>query len=336
MILRLWSTESRGVNLARFVLHSSGMASTNSSGNDEQKSFGDMPSSAVLTKGIHNQLIMCSAVNSFFSITAFLGNTLILVALHKDSSLHPPSKLLFRNLAANDLCVGVIVEPLFVTYFISVLNKRWDICPHAFDIVHLTGYILSAVSLFTMTAISVDRLLALLLGLRYGQVVTLKRMRLTVTLSWVVSTIGSTLYLRNHHITLRFSNSVISVCLLTSFFCYTKIFIVLRHNQVQAQGNINQGQPSQIVSLNRARYRKTVSSVLWVQLTVVACYLPRGIVELLVLQRGLSPSLLLVRYFTATLIFLNSSLNPILYCWKIREVRQAVKDTLRGFCCSSS
>ena len=187
-----------------------------------------------------------------------------------------------------------------------------------------------------MTAISVDRLLALLLGLRYRQVVTLKRMRLTVTLSWVVSTIGSTFYLRNHHITLWFSNSVISLCLVTSFFCYSKIFITLRHNQVQPQGNVNQGQPSQIVSLNRARYRKTVSSALWVQLALVICYLPYGIVELLILQRGPSPSLLAVRGFTATLLLLNSSLNPVLYCWNIREVRQATKNTLRGLCCSSS
>ena len=124
-----------------------------------------------------------------------------------------------------------------------------------------------------------DRLFALLLGLRYTQVVTLKRMRLTVTLSWVVSTIGSTFYLRNHRITLWFSNSVISLCLVTSLFCYTKIFIILRHNQVQPQSNVNQGQPSQIVSLNRARYTKTVSSVLWVQLTVVACYLTTTLVN---------------------------------------------------------
>ena len=308
----------------------------NYTGNADQSTFEDMQCTIVSTEDIYNYLIFFSAANTVLSLIAFLGNTLILVALHKESSLHPPSKLLLRSLATTDLCVGIIVQPLYVTYFLSLVNERWNICRNAIAVVNLTGYTLGLVSLLTLTTISVDRLLALLLGLRYRQVVTFKRMCLTVTLSWVVCTIGSTLHLWNHRITLRYSNSVISVCLLTSFFCYTKIFIKLRHNQVQPQGNVNQGQPSQIVSLNRARYRKTVSSVLWVQLTVVACYLPRGIVELLVLQRGLSPSLLLVRYFTATLVFINSSLNQILYCWKIGEVRQAVKDTLRGFCCSSS
>ena len=112
---------------------------------------------------------------------------------------------------------------------------------------------------------------------------------------------------------------------MTSFFCYSKIFITFRHNQVQGQGNVYQGQPSHIVSLHRVRYRKTVTTALWVQLALVICYLPQGILE-----RGPSPSLFAVRGFTATLVFLNSSLNPILYCWKIREVRQAAKNTLRG------
>ena len=55
----------------------------------------------------------------FFSITPFLGNTLILVALHKETSLHPPSKLLYRNLAITDLCVAIIVEPLTVAYLLD-------------------------------------------------------------------------------------------------------------------------------------------------------------------------------------------------------------------------
>ena len=38
---------------------------------------------------------------------------------------------------------------------------------------------------------------------------------------------------------------------------------------------------------------------------------------------GLSSSKLLAWSITGFLIFLNSSLNPLLYCWKITEVRQA-------------
>ena len=67
-------------------------------------------------------------LNMFLSIASFLGNTLILVALSKESSLHPPSKLLLRSLAATDLCVGIINQPLYVTHWFSVVYERWDIC----------------------------------------------------------------------------------------------------------------------------------------------------------------------------------------------------------------
>ena len=267
------------------------------------------------------------------AINAFLGNTLILVALHKETSLHAPSKLVFRNLATTDLCVGLIVEPLFVTYLISNLKERWTICRYVFAVVSITGYILCSVSLFTLTAISVDRLLALLLGLRYRQVVTLKRIYRIVVVSWVVSTAGATTLLWNKLINSWYDCVGVAICVFTSVFSYTKIFLTLRHNQIHAQGNVNQGQPSETAQLNLARYKRTVSSALWVQVAVVVCYLPFAIEEVLRVQRGVTSNIMVARFYSATLVYLNSSLNPILYCWKIREVRQAVKDTIRGLLC---
>ena len=56
-------------------------------------------------------------------------------------------------------------------------------------------------SLFTLTAISVDRLLALLLGLRYRQVVTFNRTRMTVTCLWILPIVGASTLLWNLVIT---------------------------------------------------------------------------------------------------------------------------------------
>ena len=126
------------------------------------------------------------------------------------------------------------------------------------------------------------------------------------------------------------------MCLVTTIFAYTKISFTLRHNQIHVQNHAAQGQPSQAIPLNIARYRKAVYSALWVQGTMVICYLPYVIVVPLTLHRGMSLSLYRALHFTATLVYLNSSLNPLLYCWKIREVRQAVKETLRQLFCRPS
>ena len=110
---------------------------------------------------------------------------------------------------------------------------------------------------------------------------------------------------------------------------YTKIFMSLRHNQIHVQNHVIQGQSSQVNTLNIARYRKAVYGALWVQETLFICYLPFGIAVALTPQRGMPLSTYLARGFTGTLVYLNSSLNPFLYCWKITEVRQAVKETLQ-------
>ena len=120
--------------------------------------------------------IAIPAVNIPLSITAFLGNVLIIVALRKVSSLHPPSKLLLGCLASTDLCVGLISQPLYVTALMlpKHSNLFFYIVTYFRHIVSI-GAIFCGVSLLTLTAICVDRLLALLLGLRYRQVVTLRR-----------------------------------------------------------------------------------------------------------------------------------------------------------------
>ena len=71
-------------------------------------------------------------------------------------------------------------------------------------------------------------------------------------------------------------------------------------------------------------------------MTLVACYLPHGTVVALWTNSGVFLSVFLARKYTMTLVFLNSSLNPIRYCWKIGEVRQAAKDIIRQVLCCPS
>ena len=288
--------------------------------------------SVELTSGIHNQLIFLSVLNTVLSVTAFLGNTLILLALGKVTSLHPPSKLLYRNLAATDFCVGVIVEPLSITYLIAVITGRWNICRRAFLANYIAAYILCGVTLSTVTAISLDRLLALLLRFRYRQLVTLKKAYLIVTALWIVPVVCTTMHVWNSQVTTWYSSILTSLCLVLSTASFAKIFHALRHQQIHVQNQFHQGQSSDANLLNMARYRKAVSSALWVQLALVICYLPIVIVEALTIQ-GLSPSVVIVKEFAVALVYLNSTLNPILYCWKMNEVRQAVKGIIEELRC---
>ena len=203
------------------------MAITNLTGDQKQTSSENLACSTEFTGEVHNHLIALLVLNGFVAITAFLGNTLILLALHKESSLHAPSKLLFRNLATTDLCVGIIAEPLFFTYLISTLNEPWNICPYVFAVFIITGHILCGVSLFTLTAISVDRLLALLLGLRYRQVVTLKRIYRIVAVLWVLSTAGATMFFLKKPLASWYLCVVVALCVVMCQFSLIRKFSLL-------------------------------------------------------------------------------------------------------------
>lgn len=279
-------------------------------------------------------VVFLATLNIFLSITASFGNILILIALHKVTSLYPPSKLLFRCLAVTDLCVGLISHPLHSTYLLSYIKEM------NFNIIRLISGVnsalsvtLCAVSLVTSTAISLDRLLALSLGMRYRQIVTLRRIRAITVCSWMISVLMGSMYFWSQRILWIAAFFFVIVCLVTSIFSYTKINLKLRQHQVQVQ--VHQGQPNGGgTPLDIARYKKTVSSILWVQLTLIVCYVPSCIVALLRIN-GKEYWSRMAWLFTVTLIYMNASLNPILYCWKIIEVRQGVKNAIRHCCVSS-
>ena len=182
-----------------------------------------------------------------------------------------------------------------------------------------------------MTAISLDRLLALLLGLRYKQIVTLKRTYIIVTTFWVFNLVASLCGIFHHRIIFMYSSLVISFCLVISFASYTKIFCTLRYHQAQVG---DQQQPSQTNALNMARFRKAVYSALWVQLALVVCYAPVCTVNIVIAHtKKYSLLLFVINKVAIILLCFNSTLNPFLYCWKISEVRQAVKQTIREALC---
>ena len=286
----------------------------------------------ITLNGMHQKIFILT-VNIPLSIFAILGNVLIIVALQRVASIHPPSKLLLACLASTDLCVGLITQPLYIAYRMSSEYSKH--CHYLRILFNNIGSIFCGVSLLTLTAISVDRLLALMLRLRYRQVVTLKRVWLVVAGFWLSSTAIALTVIYSFRIAVIFVCIVVLTCIVTSTFCYTKIYLTLRHHQTHVQGHVQQGQLSgKGVTLNTARYRKTVSTALLLQIALLACYLPYAILVGAFVNTGSqTPSLNFSWAVTVTLLLFNSTLNPLLYCWKMREVRKAVKDTIKQFCC---
>ena len=286
-----------------------------------------------------SSMAILAGINIFLAITTSLGNTLILIALHKVRSIYPPTKLLFRCLAVTDLLVGLISQPLYCATFLFPEFTAWNVNPTA--IMRADDFffgLLIVVSLLTSAAISVDRLLALMLGLRYRHTVTLRRVWVVIVCIWLISALPATCVIFSEYpklpeISLWLFSSLLTFSLLVSVFSYVKIFKTLRYRQVQVHRNTQQGQRPNGGGnqLNIARYKKTVYSIAWVQLALLICYLPYNLTSFLELlgKLLLSSEIGILWELFVTLIYLNSSLNPALYCWRIRDVKQEVKNIIR-------
>ncbi|XP_029184952.2 melanocortin receptor 4-like [Acropora millepora] len=277
---------------------------------------------------------LCIFTNVLLLIVTILENVLILIALSNVSVLHPPSKLLLRNLAAADLSVGLITQPLFIAYLLSIVAENGtNACEIVVFFLLISTSILCGISLCTLTMISVERLLALMLGLQYRQVITRSRVKAVVVFIWFVFISVNLLYFWNPRVFATIVLLNVPTFLLVSTISYTKIYFTLRRRQLQ----IRQGSASsQFDEHDRARYlkyRRTVTNAMWVSVCVVAFYLPSAIFtavrRIKVYDDYFS---VLTEVIVVNLIYLNSAINPLVYCWRITQARRSVKATIRNFC----
>ena len=278
------------------------------------------------------------ALNVFLAFTATLGNTLILIAFHKVSLIHPPTKCLLRCLAMTDFCVGIIVHPLFVAFLMEIASDNSRILKLTLGIFH---YTFSGFSFAAATAISVDRLLALLLGLNYRHTVSLRRVHCFVVCFLLVNIVNGLIYsLSSQDFAESVGFAMIITSLLLSVFSYAKIYLKLRQLQAQVRHHVGHDQANGggMIPMNIERFKKTVSTIAWVHLALVFCYFPIFIFLILSIVnigdwfKGGS----IFHVSALTVVYFNSTLNPILFCWKMREVREAVKTTLKQIRCFSS
>ena len=276
------------------------------------------------TKGTFIASVLSIILNAVFSLITATGNFIILQVIWKTSELHSPSFILLFCLAVSDLLVGLICQPFFVAYQIAELAESFNVYCTLRLIQNISSWITSGVSLLILSGVSIDRFLALVLHLRYSMVVTVPRVIQTAVCLWIFSIAV---------VILKFWMSkwiiVPALVLVLAFLITTlsilKIFQIVRKHQRQ----INQQQ--QIVqnnTINVLKCRKSAVTVLYVYGLFVIFYLPFCMTMFVETFTGYTLAVKIAYDYVTTVVFINSCLNPLVYCWRITEIRQAVKDTL--------
>ena len=286
-------------------------------------------------EGLHTPTLVANCVlNGFLSSTAIVLNIITIQALRKTSSLPKTLKTLLLSLSISDLGVGLLVQPLYVAFLaveITKNSKNTDNIIAYWAVVKayaISSNLFAFASFFGVFAITVDRFLAMHLHLRYQELVTHKRVVAVVISFWVFS-VSIACFWYESTIVL----SVMSVvCIISTGLLYCKIYAVVRHhtNQIHALQVHQVTQNGDMA--NTARLRKTAVATFYVYILFSVCYLPIACAGLATMIHGKNAFLSHLWLFTSTVLFLNSSLNPLIYSWKMRHIRQAVLDILRNIC----
>ena len=270
--------------------------------------------------------------NFVFSLVATLGNLLAIRALMKTSTIPATVKKLFLSLAFSDLAVGLcsqVMTAIISAVTLKMASSGDDLaffCPTVLILLLYFQYLLAIAPFLNVIVIAFDRLLAVSLHLRYQELVTPIRVTIVLVSLWLTSCIAAFLYIFLPK-GIEMAAGVFSVLgyVLTTM-AYVRIYKVVKYhqNQIYSQNQLQNAQTREAL-----RQRKSAYSSLFVCVLFLACYFPYFPCTILYTTNTTEISFLVALFASVFLIFLNSSLNPIVYCWRYREIRRIVKNTVK-------
>jgi hypothetical protein len=201
------------------------------------------------------------------------------VAILTTSSLRTPSYLLLTSLAFSDLAVGLLGQPLLSSLIFTFLIGHTRAFCYLVIIYYAVASWTSWASIFSITAISVDRYLAIRLKLQYRSVVTVRKTKGLLLFIWILS-LGIMCFLfSNFDDTTMvgvFGGVLHTICLFVIMFCYTMSFRTLKIHcaQIQPQGNQQPNSTPQSNAIDVLKYRKLLKTMLLIVVLILICYLP--------------------------------------------------------------
>ena len=256
-------------------------------------------------------------------------NILTFYAIHKTSTMPKTLKTLLLSLACSDVAVGLFSQPLYTFFLINWLRLR-NPDYNTQQVRTIFSGIFSAASFLGVVTVSVDRFLAVHLHLRYQELVTHMRVVLLVISIWLYSTFVTLMKLWGPLSAQDLISAITAAFgFIITLVVYIRIFLTIqRHkNEIQSMQIQNEAQSEEIK--NFILLIKSIVGIFYAYLVFLICYLPYFICIAVILIYGLSIASKKLFLYSLTLVFLNSSLNPVIYCWKIKHIRHAIIDILR-------
>ncbi|XP_078374354.1 adenosine receptor A3-like [Oculina patagonica] len=276
-------------------------------------------------------LISC-VVTSLLAPMAVVGNVLIMAAIWKNPSLRTSTYVLLAGLAFTDFCTGLLSQPFFVMHKLAELAENRKMICIAGVSKQIIGYYFSSLTVIVMTIMAVERWL----HMSRRSLLTVRRV-VIIYITFVVLLLAFFACQVYNLYTNRTSNAFFvlfilgaALCILITFFAYFKVFQIIRQHQSQVQTNQN--------AINIQKYKKSVFTILYILAIFFLSYVPFVCSVLVFSIMNLIGNELSEAAFNVcvTVVFFSSFVNPLLYYWRIKEIRDSVKSIVKKLCCKEN
>ena len=276
-------------------------------------------------------VIINSVLNALLIPICIAGNVLVLAAVWRNPSLRTPSIILLCSLAVSDLFVGFLALPVYIALALTPLSQSSSYLrlSQASRVLMIQ---LCCVSLETMTAISVDRYLALHYHMRYPNMMTSRRATCVAATFWCKNFILSLLIIWKKNAILLVTVVFTALCIFISSITYSAIYRIVRHHQHQMHAQQQAVQSMNAEQNRKIQAKKRALNTFIYYICMLLCYFPVAVSTLI--EVTYEPHFNISLYFD-TIMFMNSAINPFLYIWRNREIRRAVLKILRKILCKT-
>ena len=280
-------------------------------------------------------LVSTVIINGIFCPLTVLLNVLVIMAVKRRPRLQTNTNILLACLAATDaVLTGLLVQPSFILWKTLQLLGRMNqetINAIRFQNSSLrTAFMCSSLHLMLVTG---ERLIAIKFTMRYPYVVTKRNIKHVVIVFWILAiTWGITDMLAQiyNYGPLFSLNIVLFIILISCVLFITCSYVILYRETLRQRKKIKTQQLPQEAVERFARENKALKTTVYIVGAIVFCFLPMGLFLLWVVSfpPGVNPTKLKFYFaFTPwirTFGILNSLLNPLIYCWRQKEMRKFV------------
>ena len=274
-----------------------------------------------------------SIVLIFFTVPS---NFLICLAVYKErrTLLRNSFNCLVVNLAFADLFVGVLVLTISTyVHLLEAVTNHPDL--PVLPVGHVSYFICCTASTLSLTAMAADRYIAVLYPVFYKNMINPRRALITSICVWSLSiSLPLALYFQVGFIKYAFifANTAIAATLMIFFFSYISIYRKL-HVQFVMSSQLQSGLNSESAQKRALEHEKRITKTfVLILVAYLICYTPSCVI-IYILNFCRSCSCVTIHWFRDlqyVFIWVNSSLNPFLYSWKIPSFRSAVLARLPG------